>query len=557
MTARTEGAAPGWFREPGPVAPTDGILAVYLRITAQVLGLAMPLSMMLIVDKVVNQGAVNTLVVLVIGVTLLTCFQYLFLWAQARHNAYLVEALAGPDRRSLYASLLQCAEAPALAGAGWGVLQSAGEEARFHAETRPQMLADAVFVVLLALCMALFNPLLLAVTASFVPLYLWVESRSEIRAMVHSARAASLRDANTGRFFETLAAAELVKSLDLAERMQAHWGSADTRLAAARSRAALVRRGAGLIVELLQRLSVILVMLLGVQAVIAGSMTLGQYIAFNLLSLQLTQPLLRLAGYRRALADRRLRREGRRSVESRCDDGRWPGTGCAMPEPRDSVSLQVRALIPGGPRSMAPVSFSLLGGGRIGVTGPSGVGKSTLLRTLAGLKRPEHGDMHLNGVPLERIDPSALARIIRLVPQKPVLLTASVAENIGLGMPAATPEDIVAAATVCGVTSIVSGWPASFDTVVGPGGKPLSGGEQQRIALARAIVGRPALLLLDEATASLDREAEARLMSNLRRFLPGCALIIVSHRSTALQGVDRVLRLGDSEHPAAPALASV
>lgn len=556
MPERFDDALPGRSHQPGSMVASDGFLAVYLRITAQVLGLAMPLSMMLIVDKVVNQGAVNTLVVLVVGVTLLTGFQYLFLWAQARHSAHLVESLAGPDRRRLYASLLESVDAPALTSAGWEALQNVQEEARFRAETRPQMYSDLAFVALLALCMALFNPLLLAVTAGFVPMYLWVDARTETRAMAHAARAAGLRNATTGWFLETLAAVDLVKSLNVAGRLQVRWASLDTRLAAARSRAALVRRGAALTVECLQRLSVILVMLLGVQAVIAGSMTLGQYIAFNLLSLQLTQPLLRLAGYRRAVGDRRLRREGRRAVESRCDDSRWPGTGRAVPEPRDALSLQVRELVPGSLPSMAPVSFSLLGGGRIGVTGPSGVGKSTLLRALAGLRRPEHGEIRLNGVPIDRIDPEALARMVRLVPQKPVLFTASVAENIGLGMPAATPEDIVAAAAVCGITSIVSRWPTSFDTVVGPGGKPLSGGEQQRIALARAIVGRPDLLLLDEATASLDREAEARLMSNLRRFLPGCALVIVSHRSTALLGVDRVLRLGDAEDPAPLTLAS-
>lgn len=549
--------APAGAGSPIRLARPEMALTVYLRVAAQVLGLAMPLSMMLVVDRVVNQGAVDTLVALVAGVTLLTVFQYLFLWAQARHNIGLVEALSAPERRHLYGALLGSSEAAALTGAGWEALQAVQDDARFCAETRPQWLADLVFVALLVFCMALFDPLLLGVSAGFVPLYLLVEVRSERRANALATEAGGLRHAVTSGFLETIAASGLVRSLQIADRLLARWSATDARLAAVRARAALERRRAALSVEFLQRLSVILVMLLGVQTVISGGMTLGQYIAFNLLSLQLAQPILRLAGYHRAVSDRRLRSDGSRGVLNRCEASRWPRGGGVVPQRRDGVSLQVRGLTADCPDAPAPVSFSLLRGGRIGLIGPSGIGKSTLLMTLAGHRPPKSGAVHLNGVRLDRIDAKSLCSLIRLVPQEPVLLTASVAENIGLGAQAPTPEEIVAAATVCGVTSMVGAWPASFDTLVGPGGKVLSGGEQQRIALARAIVGRPQVLLLDEATSSLDSDAESLLLANLSRFLPDCAWVVVSHRDSALRGIDRVLRLDRGQGRRPPALSSV
>lgn len=520
-------------------------LDVYLRLTAQLLGLVTPVAMLLIVDKVVTQGARNTLIALTGGVALLTLFQYLFLIGQALHASREAEVLALPARRRLLRSLLDSAAAPRWASAGWDAMLGCQDEGRFHSESRPQALADVVFVVLLALLMAAFSPLLLLVSLAFTPLYVLVERLGGRLGGRHGTAAAALRDQLALRYFESVRAAELVRGLNLTSRLASEWDELDTRLAGFRYRLALWRRLTMLGVEALQKVSLILIMLLGVGLVIAGQLTLGQYIAFNLLSMQLAQPVLRLAGYRRARDDQRLQQASRERLELECRAVRWPAGG-ALLAPAGETVLEVDGLISANGRRL---SFMLRPGLWLGITGPSGCGKTTALRTLAGLGDAQSGSIRLNGVPLAQLDPAERSRLIRLVPQDPVLFSASIADNIRLGDPAALPEAIFAAAVVCGLGPLLATLPEHLDTPVGAAGRPLSGGERQRIAIARSLVGDPRVLLLDEATAALDAAAEAQLLAELRRYRPDSAVVLVSHRASTLEFCDALLRIDDSAGP--------
>jgi ABC-type bacteriocin/lantibiotic exporter with double-glycine peptidase domain len=430
---------------------------------------------------------------------------------------------------------------------GWDVIQGCADGERFAVETRPQLVADCLYVGLLAVLMASFSAVLLIVSLAFAPLYVLVEAWAGRRAEHHAAGSTVLRSQLSARYFEAAAATDLIHSMSLGGHVAAQWSELDGRLAAARYRLALSRRLSSLAVEFLQKVSLLVIMLLGVTSVIAGAMTLGQYIAFNLLSMQLAQPLLRLAAYRRARDDNRLLAQSRRQLEQRCGQDAWPAPGTIRVASETTV-LEVDNLALSEAGSQR-VGFVLRDGFWLGVVGASGCGKTTLLRTLAGLHEPRRGQIRLNGVPLGQVDAAERSRLVRLVAQEPVIFSASIAENIRLGDLSAHPQQILAAASVCGLQNLLDRLPDHLNTLVGPAGRALSGGERQRITIARAILSRPRVLLLDEATAALDGSSEAELLGNLRRYLPGAAVVVVSHRASSLSGCQQVLRLDGVREP--------
>jgi ATP-binding cassette subfamily C protein len=184
--------------------------------------------------------------------------------------------------------------------------------------------------------------------------------------------------------------------------------------------------------------------------------------------------------------------------------------------------------------------------GRITVlTGPSGVGKTTLVDLVLGLLDPGSGRILVDGVPLSRIDRRAWRRILGYAPQDPVLLHASVRENLTLGDSSVEEEAILRALAVAEARGFVERLPEGLETVVGERGAALSGGQRQRLALARALVHRPRLLVLDEVTSALDAETEKRICDNLVAMPDRPTILAVTHRPAWLAIADRIVELGE------------
>jgi ATP-binding cassette, subfamily B, bacterial HlyB/CyaB len=521
------------------------ITAVYLRLTSQLLGLATPIAMMLVIDKVVGSGGEKTLLVLVAGVALLTLFQYLFLAASAVHDTREVELRAHADRSRVFGALAAWPDAAGWASAGWDVIQSCADSERHRIETRAQFQTDGLYVGLLGVLMWAFSPLLLAVSAAFVPLYVGVGAFSARLARRYAAPLGAERSELSGRYFEAVGATATLRGFDLVPCLVGRWRELDARCTLGRWRLAVVHKLSAHGVELLQKVSLLVIMLLGVANVLAGTMTLGQYIAFNLLSMQLGAPVLRLAAFRRAAIEQGLRERSHHTLLEASRQPPWPKSGDRPFPEQEPLLVSAQGLLVGGAGPAArPISFVLRGGSWLGVTGPSGCGKSTLLCQLAGLRSPTQGAVAVNGTALEQFERSTVTRSLRLVPQQSVLFGGSIADNIRLGASDATPQQIVTAAHLCGLGAVLARLPHHLDTWIGAGGQVLSSGELQRIAIARAIVSRPRVLLLDEATAALDAISERLLFASLRRFLPDAAVVVVSHRAASLACCEQVLDLG-------------
>lgn len=221
-----------------------------------------------------------------------------------------------------------------------------------------------------------------------------------------------------------------------------------------------------------------------------------------------------------------------------------PTAGVPLPGVRGAVTFEaVSFAYPGRGPALHGLNLSIAPGETVALTGPNGAGKSTAIAMLLGFQRPMSGRILLDGRDIAMLPPDQLRRQIGLVPQTRHLRNASVRDNIAFGRDGVTDAEVEAAARLAQAHTFILSLPQGYDTLIGDRGLRLSGGQQQRIALARALVGDPAVLILDEATSMYDPEGEAAFVADCQGALAGRTVIIVTHRPASLSLADRILRL--------------
>jgi ABC-type multidrug transport system fused ATPase/permease subunit len=193
------------------------------------------------------------------------------------------------------------------------------------------------------------------------------------------------------------------------------------------------------------------------------------------------------------------------------------------------------------------VSFQIQSGEKVALVGPSGAGKSTIIHLLLRFYEVNTGQIRIDGEPITHWNLASLRSKIGIVPQEVLLFGGSIRENIGYAKPTATEEEIILAAKKANAWQFISQFPEGLDTLVGERGIKLSGGQRQRVAIARAILKDPAILILDEATSSLDAESEALVQEALNELMKGRTTLIIAHRLATIRKVDRIYVLTDGK----------
>jgi ATP-binding cassette subfamily C protein LapB len=215
------------------------------------------------------------------------------------------------------------------------------------------------------------------------------------------------------------------------------------------------------------------------------------------------------------------------------------------PELRGALEFKVVTFTYPGQKlpALSRVSFAIRPGERVGLIGRIGSGKTTIEKLVLGLYEPEQGAVLVDGADLRQVDPADLRRNIGCLLQDVFLFHGTIRDNIALGAPFADDQAVLRAARIAGVEDFVARHPLGFDLPVGERGENLSGGQRQAVALARALLLDPPILVLDEPTSAMDSGAEHRLKQRLAAFLEGKTLLLITHRASLLSLVDRLIVL--------------
>ncbi|WP_203928515.1 ABC transporter ATP-binding protein [Virgisporangium ochraceum] len=342
---------------------------------------------------------------------------------------------------------------------------------------------------------------------------------------------------------ESVVGADVIRAYGVAERTEKRLDEAIERNRAAQFKAMRTTVASFSAAELTAGLALVGVVLLGLRLGVDGHLTVGEVTAFLFLVTLFIQPVQvatemlneaqnAIAGWRRVL-----------DISDVEPDVADPGTaGRELPAGPLSVAFEhVDFAYPGGPRVLHDVDLAIGAQTRVAVVGETGSGKTTFAKLLTRLMDPTAGAVTLSGVPLTDVRFESLRRRVVMVPQDGFLFDTTVAANVRFAKPDLSDEDLDLAFTELGLADWVEGLPAGLETPVGERGEALSVGERQLVALARAYVADPDLLVLDEATSAVDPATEVRLQRTLDAVTRGRTTIAIAHRLSTAQAADDVI----------------
>ncbi len=515
----------------------------------QLFGLANPLMIQLIIDKVIVQNSIDTLHVLgvlLLGVAIfeaiLTALRtYLFVDTTNRIDMALGSEIID---HLLRLPLRYFERRPV------GELATRINELenirQFLTGTALTVVLDAVFSVIYIVVMFIYSWVLTLVTLAVIPVFilLTVIVSPIVRQQL---RTKAERQAETQSYLvEVLSGISTVKAQNIELRSRWKWQDRYGRYVSEGFKNVLTSTAAGSASSFLNKLSALLVLWVGAYLVLDQKLTLGQLIAFRIISGYVTGPLLRLAQIWQNFQSTALSLERLSDiVDSPQEADETDRHNITLPPVQGAVKYENVSFRFGtsGPLQLSNVCVEVPAGAFVGLVGQSGSGKSTLTKLLPRLYDPEAGRILVDGYDISKVELYSLRRQIGIVPQETLLFDGTVQENIALTNPDASSEEIIEAAKTAAAHEFIMGLPNGYNTRVGERGSALSGGQRQRIAIARTILHSPRMLILDEATSALDYDSERQVCLNLAQVYKGRTVFFITHRLSTIRNSDIILMM--------------
>ena len=510
-----------------------------------VFALVSPLFIMNVYDRVVPNGALETLWVLTAGVCVVLVFDLIL----RALRGYFIDLAGKKADLEISARLfekvmgLRMTDRPPSVGAFASTLTELDSIQGFIASATVSTLIDLPFIILFLYAVQAIGgqlalvPLLAALALLLIGLAL---QRPLHRAVAHTVRGLAEKNAT---LIESLTGLETLKALGAEGRAQRRWEQVIAFIARWGVRSRLLSAVAVHATGFVQQLAVVGVVVYGVYLIGDRELSLGGLIACVILSGRAMLPMAQVAtlaaNYHRAAAALRTL-DHMMSLPGEQPAGQSFARRTGV-EGRIGLA-QVSFAYPGQAEPvLTSVSLTIGAGERVAVIGRTGSGKSTLARLVMGLYAPTSGVLRIDGVDARQLDPHELRRGIGYVSQDPMLFFGTLRENILYGAPHADAAALVRAAEVAGLDELVARHSLGFDLPVGERGEWLSGGQRQAVAVARAVLRAPSLLLLDEPSNAMDATSEARMKARLAADLRGRTLLLITHRASLLDLVDRVV----------------
>ncbi len=515
----------------------------------QLFGLANPLITQTIIDKVLmnnSPNALNVFGVLLIGVAvgeaLLTSLRtYLFVDTTNRIDlalgSQIIDRLLRLPLR--YFEKRSVGELSTRVGELENIRQ-------FLTGTALTVVLDSVFSVIYIVVMLVYSPLLTGVALATLPLCILLTTAISPIARRQLRVKAERNARSQSHLVEVIAGIQTVKAQNVELRSRWKWQERYTQYVMAGFKTVITFTTANSATTFLNQIASLLVLWVGSYLVLDGKLTLGQLIAFRIISGYVTSPLLRLTQLWQNFQETALSLERIADIldtpmeSTEIDRGNIP-----MPTIRGNVKFDNVSFrfAPTGPLNLDGVSLEFTAGKFIGIVGQSGSGKSTLMKLLPRLYPLESGRILVDDYDIAKVELYSLRQQIGIVPQDTLLFEGSVQENIALNYPDATTDQIIAAAKIAHAHDFIMELPNGYNSSVGERGSGLSGGQRQRVAIARTILQNPRLLILDEATSALDYESENRVCANIADAFAGKTVFFITHRLTTIRNADIILMM--------------
>ena len=350
----------------------------------------------------------------------------------------------------------------------------------------------------------------------------------------------------TGRLQETLSGVRVIKGYHAETREEATFSKGIDRLLANVLRSltgiSLVNQSAVVLLGLIGAL----VMWIGTREILAGHLTLGEFITFTAFLAFLVAPIFGIVSVGSQLSEALAGLERTREVLSELREDHDPARTIIMPPINGRVEFQnVDFAYEEGKPVLQNFSFVAQPGSVTALVGSSGSGKSTTIGLVAAFAKPQHGRVLVDGADIASVTLDSYRRQLGVVLQETFLFDGSIRENVAFSRPGASEDQIMDAIKIARVDEYAEKFPEKYDTVVGERGVRLSGGQKQRVAIARAILADPRILILDEATSSLDSESEAFIQAGLAHLMKGRTTFVIAHRLSTIRRADQILVVED------------
>lgn len=514
-------------------------------IAMQFLALASPIFFQLVIDKVLVHQSESTLWVLGVGITIALVFDAVFGYLRQLLTLAATNKIDMRLTRRTFGHLLSLP-------IDYFETTTAGVITRHmqQLESIRHFLTGRLFLTVLdTIGLLLFLPILFTYSAklAIIVLVFTLVIAGIIAALLptYRRRLNALYSAEGRRqsmLVETVHGMRTVKALAIEPIQRRIWDQISAEAITMHFRVGKLGITGGTITDFLGKMLPVTIIVLGAQDVFDQTLSVGALIAFQMISSRVSSPLIAIVGLINEFEQTALSVRMLGEVMNRRPEGRM-GAGGLRPQLLGEITFQdVTFRYPGASATaLDHTTFKVPAGTVVGIVGRSGSGKTTLTKLIQGLYGVEEGIIRFDGTDAREIDLAHLRRQIGVVLQENFLFRGTVRENISMAKPDATFEEIVVSAQAAGADEFIERLPQGYDTLLEENAANLSGGQKQRLSIARSLLSKPRILILDEAASALDPESEAIFINNLSRIAIGRTVIMISHRLSTLVNAHAIL----------------
>jgi subfamily B ATP-binding cassette protein HlyB/CyaB len=514
----------------------------------QLFALATPLFFQVVTDKVLVHRGFSTLDVLVIGLITVSLFEVVLSALRTytfAHTTNRIDVELGARLfRHLSALPIGYFEARRT-GDSVARVRELENIRNFITSSALTLVIDVLFTFVFLALMYYYSPALTWIVLGSFPFYIGISAG--VTPIFHRWLEEKFnRGAENQAFLvEAVGGMQTLKAMAVEPQMQKRWEEQLAGYVQSSFRVLSLGNCASQAVQFVSKIVTALTLYFGAYLVIKGDLTVGELIAFNMLSGRVAQPVLRLAQLWQDFHQARISIARLGDILNTTPEPAYNPARAALPPIKGDVTIEnvtFRYRVD-GLEVLHDVSLRIPSGQVVGIVGPSGSGKSTLTKLVQRLYVPERGRVLIDGMDLAVVDVAWLRRQVGSVLQENVLFNRTIRDNIALADPGMSMERVIAAAELAGAHEFILELPQGYDTMVGERGASLSGGQRQRIAIARALVTDPRILIFDEATSALDYESERIIQANMRRISKGRTVLVIAHRLSAVRHADRIITI--------------